>query len=87
MDYNDTNIYTYFAKPYNYGWMVYHVEDDKHVMDMCYATEDVAKHDALCRNMREVQRAAEAKERIESFKTRFPKHNTPYYSITGYYGD
>lgn len=87
MDFNDTNIYTYFTKPYAYGWMVYHVEDGKDVMDMCYVKEDVAKGAALSMNMREAKRVADAKERIENYRKNMVIPSSPYYSITGYYGD
>ena len=87
MSYNDTNIYTYFTKPYAFGWMVYHIENGEHVMDMCYATEEVAKNDALHRNMREAKRVADAKERLENARKNLVIPNSPYYSITGYYGD
>lgn len=87
MDYNDTNIYTYFTKPYAYGWMVYHIENGEHVMDMCYATEEVAKNDALRRNMREAKRVADVKERLETARKNLVVPSSPYYSITGYYGD
>ena len=87
MDFNDTNIYTYFTKPYAYGWKVYHIEDGEEVMDMCYATEEVAKNDALHRNMREAKRVADAKEIIENARKNLVIPSNPYYSITGYYGD
>ena len=87
MDFNDTNIYTYFTKPYAFGWMVYHIENGEHVMDMCYATEEVAKNDALHRNMREAKRVADAKERLKDARKNLVIPSSPYYSITGYYGD
>lgn len=87
MDCNDINYYTYSVKPYTYGWMVYHIENGTEVMDMCYATEEVANGAAMSMNMNEAKRVAAAKERIERFKNLFPKYDTPYYSITGYYGD
>ena len=87
MDYNDTNIYTYFTKPYAYGWMVYHVENGEEVMDDCFAKEETAKQVATSRNMREAQRVAEAKERLETARKNLVVPASPYYSITGYYGD
>ena len=87
MDFNDTNIYTYFTKPYAFGWMVYHIENGEHVMDMCYATEEVAKNDALHRNMREAKRVADVKERLETARKNLVVPSSTYYSITGYYGD
>lgn len=90
MDFNDTNIYTYFTKPYAYGWMVYHIENGEHVMDMCYATEEVAKNDALQRNMREAKRVAEAQERIENYRKNLVVETLEhgYYGVRGrYYGD
>ena len=87
MNCNDTNLYTYYTKPYAYGWMVYHIENGEQVMDMCYATEEVANSDALHRNMREAKRVADAKERIETARRNLVIPSSPYYSITGYYGD
>ena len=87
MEYNDINTYSYFTKPNNFGWMVYHIENGEHVMDMCYATEEVAKNDALHRNMREAKRVADAKERLENARKNLVIPSSPYYSITGYYGD
>ena len=87
MDYNDINTYSYFTKPNGFGWMVFHIEDGEHVMDMCYAKEEDAKNDALHRNMREAKRVADAKERLETARKNLVIHDSPYYSITGYYGD
>lgn len=87
MDFNDINTYCYYFKPYAYGWKVYHIEDGEEVMDMCYATEEVAKNDALRRNMREAKRVADAKERLENARKNLVIPSSPYYSITGYYGD
>ena len=87
MDYNDTNIYTYFTKPYAYGWMVYHIENEEEVIDDCFANEETAKQVATSRNMREAQRVAEIKERLETARKNLVVPSSPYYSITGYYGD
>ncbi len=87
MDYNDINTYSYFVKPYAYGWMVYHVENGDHIMDDCYATEDAAKQVALTRNLNEAKRVADAKARIEHARKHHVIPASPYYSITGYYGD
>ena len=87
MDYNDTNSYIYFTKPYAYGWMVYHIEGTEHVMDMCFARPEDALSYAASLNMREAKRSAEAKERMENARKNLVVHQTPYYSITGYYGD
>ena len=87
MDYNDINTYSYFTKPNGYGWMVYHIEDGEYVMDMCYAKEEDAKYDVLHRNMREVKRVADAKERLETARKNLVINDSPYYSITGYCGD
>ena len=87
MNCNDTNIYTYFTKPYAYGWMVYHIENEEEVMDMCYATEDIAQRAALSLNVREAKRVADAKERLENARKNLAIPSSPYYSITGYYGD
>lgn len=86
-DYNDTTTYTYSVKQDAYGWVVYHKANGEDVADMYYATEEVANGAAASLNMREAKRVADAKERIERFKNMFPTHSTPYYSITGYYGD
>ena len=84
----DTNIYTYYSKPYAYGWMVYHIENGEEVMDMCYAREEDAAHFALSQNMREAKRVADAKERLENARKNLVIPSNPYnYSITGYYGD
>jgi hypothetical protein len=87
MSYNDTNIYTFNSKPYAYGWMVYHVENGVEVMDDCFANEETAKQVATSRNMREAQRVADAKERLETARKNLVVPSSPYYSITGYYGD
>ena len=87
MEYNDTNTYTYFTKPYEFGWMVYHLENGVCVMDDCYSKEETAKQVALSKNMREAKRVAEASERIEASRRNLIHHSSPYYSITGYFGD
>ena len=87
MEYNDTNTYSYYTKPYEFGWMVYHVEDGEHVMDDCFANEEMAKQVAQSRNMREAKRVAEAKERLDNARKNLVLHASPYYSITGYFGD
>ena len=87
MNYNDTNTYSYFVKPYAYGWMVYHIENREHVMDDCFADEETARQVATSRNMREAKRVADVKERLENARKNLVIHDTPYYSITGYYGD
>ena len=87
MEYNDTNTYSYYTKPYEFGWMVYHIENGEHVMDDCFAKEEMAKQVALSRNMREAKRVADAKERIETSRGNLVHHTSPYYSITGYFGD
>lgn len=87
MNYNDSNIYTYFTKPYVYGWMVYHVENGEEVMDDCFANEETAKKVATSRNMREAKRVADVKVRLETARKNLVVPSSPYYSITGYYGD
>ncbi len=87
MDFNDTNIYTYFTKPYAYGWMVYHVENGEEVMEMCFTREEDATSYAASLNLREAKRVAEAKERLENARKSLVIPSSPYYSITGYYGD
>lgn len=87
MDFNDINTYSYFTKPHNYGWMVYHIEDGERVMDMCYAREEDAKSHALSLNMREAKRVADVRERLDNAKKNLVIPGNPYYSITGYYGD
>ena len=59
MDFNDINTYSYFTKPYEFGWMVYHIEDGQHIMDDCFANEEAAKQVALSRNIREAKRVAD----------------------------
>lgn len=87
MNINDTATYSYTYRPYEYGWMVYHLEDGVQVMDMCFANEFCAKDYALSLNMREYKRVEDAKNRLEFAKSRIVLHDTPYYSITGYCGD
>ena len=87
MDYNDINTYSYFTKPHNRGWMVYHIEGGEHVMDMCYAREEDATSHAFSLNMREAKRVADAKERLDNARKNLVIRTSPYYSITGYYGD
>ena len=87
MNYNDSNIYSYFTKPYAYGWMVYHVENGEEVMDDCFVNEETAKQVATSRNMRDAQRVAEAKERLETARKNMVVPSSPYYSITGYFGE
>lgn len=87
MDYNDINTYCYSSKPYAFGWMVFHIEDDEEVMDMCFSREEDATSFALSLNMREAKRVADVKERLETSRKKLVVHSSPYYSITGYYGD
>lgn len=87
MDYNDINTYFYYIKPYGYGWMVYHIEEGKLVMDMCFSYEDDAKSYALTLNTQEAKRVADAKVRLENAKKSLVLPASHYYSITGYYGD
>ena len=87
MNYNDTNYYTYYTKPYAYGWMVYHIENGEYVMDDCFANEETAKQVAISRNIGEAKRVADAKDRIETARRNLVIPSSPYYSITGYYGD
>lgn len=87
MNYNDTNFYAYYSKPYAFGWMVYHIENGEEVMDMCYAREEDATSFALSLNMREAKRVADVKERLETARKNLVVPSSTYYSITGYYGD
>ena len=87
MEYNDINTYSYFTKPNGFGWMVYHIEEGEQVMDMCYAQEKDATAHALALNMREAKRVADVKERLENARKNLVIHDSPYYSITGYFGD
>ena len=87
MDYIDNNTYTYFIKPYNHGWMVYHIEEGEHIVDMCFAQKEDATTHAISLNVREAKRVAEVKERLETSRKNLVIHDSPYYSITGYYGD
>ena len=87
MNYNDTNFYAYYSKPVAYGWMVYHIENGEEVMDMCYAREEDAISYAASLNMREAKRVTDAKERLETARKNLVIPSSPYYSITGYYGD
>ena len=88
MNFNDTNYYTYFYKMTVYGtWKVYHIEDSEEVMDMCFNTEENAKEYATTLNLKEAKRVEDAKKRIEDARKRLTVEPTPYYSITGYYGD
>lgn len=87
MDYNNINSYIYFTKPYAYGWMVYHIEGTEHVMDMCFARPEDALSYAASLNLREAKRVENAKTRLENARKNLVIHDTPYYSITGYYGD
>lgn len=87
MDFNDFNTYSYFTKPYEFGWMVYHIENGQHIMDDCFANEDAAKQVALSRNIREAKRVADAKERMDNSRKNMVIRTSPYYSITGYFGD
>ena len=87
MDYNDINTYCYSSKPYAFGWMVFHIEDDEEVMDMCFSREEDATSFALSLNMREAKRVADVKERLETARKNLVVPSSTYYSITGYYGD
>ena len=87
MNYNDTNTYTYDSKHYAFGWMVYHIEDNEEVMDMCFSREEDATSFALSLNMREAKRVADVKERLETARKNLVVPSSTYYSITGYYGD
>ena len=89
MEYNDINTYNYSVKPNAYGWMVYHIENDKEVMDMCYAKEVDAKNAALTMNMREAKRVADAKARVERFNNTFKAETLQNYYVVAnrYYGD
>ena len=87
MNYNDINTYTYFTKSYEFGWKVFHVEKDMEVVDMCFAHEKDAASVALSLNMNEAKRVADAKMRMENERKNLVIPSSPYYSITGYYGD
>ena len=87
MNYNDTNFYAYYSKPYAFGWMVYHIENAEEVMDMCYAREEDATSYANSLNVRKAKRVVDAKERLENARKNLVIPSSPYYSITGYYGD
>ena len=87
MNYNDNNSYIYFTKPYAYGWMVYHIEGTEHVMDMCFARPEDALSYAASLNLREAKRVEEAKARLAKARRNLNISTSPYYSITGYYGD
>lgn len=87
MDFNDINTYCYYSKHYAFGWMVFHIEDNEEVMDMCFSREKDATSFALSLNMREAKRVADVKERLETAHKNLVVPSNPYYSITGYYGD
>ena len=88
MNFNDTNYYSYYYKMTIYGtWKVYHIEDGEEVMDMCFSTEELAKSYTLTLNLNENTRVEDAKRRVEDAKKRLTVEPSPYYSITGYYGD
>lgn len=78
---------TYKVKGYEYGWMVYHVEAGAVVMDMCYAREEVANSAAKSMNDNEPKRVADVIAREAAFAAKFTTHSSPYFSMTGYYGD
>ena len=89
IQFNDINTYNYSVKPNAYGWTVYHIENGNEVVDMCYATEEVANGAALSMNMNEAKRVADAKERIENYNNKFAAETLDnYYGVAGrYYGD
>ena len=87
MDFNNTNYYEYKVKAYENGFQTYHVEDGVDVWDMCFNNEDAAISYAMSLNMREARRVADAIARLEKARKNLVFHDTPYYSITGYYGD
>lgn len=88
MNFNDTNYYSYYYRMTVYGtWKVYHIENDNEVMDMCFSTEENAKSYATTLNLNEAKRVEDAKKRMEDARKRLTVEPTPYYSITGYYGD
>lgn len=90
MNYNDTNYYAYYTKPYEFGWMVFHIENGEHITDDCFANEETAKQVALSRNMREAKRVADAKDRIETARRNLHIETLEngYYGVRGrYYGD
>lgn len=88
-NFNDENIYTYFAKAEQFGASIYHVEEGEEIWDDAYASLEVAEKVAMAMTLRDPQRAADAKERnqrsLERLRASMP--SSPYYSITGYYGD
>ena len=87
MSFNDTNYYEYKVKSCENGLQTYHIEDGVDIWDMCFAREQDAISYAMSLNMREAKRVADAKERLENSRKNLVIHDTPYYSITGYYGD
>lgn len=79
----------YNYRKYLYGWMVYstNVEGTDERMEMCYANEAAALAHTISANQKEPQRYADAVRREEEARKQIIIPDTPYYSITGYYGD
>ena len=84
-----TTFRTYTYKQYQYGWMVVSTEldgrDEK--MEMCFANEASAISHTAHLNMWEADRVAKANEREAAMRAKMVIPSSPYYSITGYYGD
>lgn len=85
----NTDYRKYNYRKYEYGWMVFstNAEGADERMEMCYANEAAALSHVMGANQREPQRYAEAVRREEEARRSLVIPDSPYYSITGYYGD
>lgn len=69
--------------------MVFSTNEDvaEERIEMCYANEAAALTHTISANQREPQRFADAVRREEEAHKSIVIPDSPYYSITGYYGD
>lgn len=84
-----TEYRKYSFKKYEYGWMVFSttIKGTDERMEMCFANEQDALAYTLSLNASESKRVEEMEMRMEEAKKRLSIPATPYYSITGYFGD
>lgn len=87
MEYNDMTFYTYHYGQGKIGYKVYHFKNGVEVWDCSFMHEEDAMAYAASLNAAEAARVAGAKARIEAAMGRIMTPASPYYSITGYYGD
>lgn len=83
-----TTFRTYRYEAYQHGWLVLSTDETgDERFEMAFAHESDAVSFTERQNINEPARYAEAVRREEEARRRQSVPSTPYYSITGYYGD